>query len=66
MFIEPPDAWWFDVRPEASASAGTDCFSLNLMQQPPDAALPVVARLTITGGEGPIETTIALKAGAGP
>ena len=66
LFIEPPEAWWFDVRPDASAPAGTDCFRLNLMQQPPDSALPVAARLTITGGQGPIETTIALKAGAGP
>jgi DsbC/DsbD-like thiol-disulfide interchange protein len=66
MFIEPPEAWWIDVKPDAGAPAGTDCFRLNLMQQPPDAALPVAALLTITGGEGPIETMIALKAGAGP
>ena len=66
LFIEPPDAWWIDVRPDASGPAGTDCFRLNLMEQPPDSALPVAARLTITGGRGPIETTIALKAGAEP
>jgi len=36
----------------------------HLMQKPPNSALPVAARLTITGGEGPIETTIDLKAGA--
>lgn len=66
LFIEPPEAWWFDVKPDASGTAGTDCFSLNLMQKPPDAALPVAARLTITGGQGPVETTIALKAGARP
>jgi DsbC/DsbD-like thiol-disulfide interchange protein len=66
LFIEPPEAWWFDIKPDASGTAGTDCFSLNLMQKPPDSALPVAARLTITGGQGPIETTIALKAGAKP
>ncbi|WP_158814734.1 protein-disulfide reductase DsbD domain-containing protein [Methylocapsa sp. S129] len=66
LFIEPPEAWWFDIKPDASGSAGTECFGLSLMQKPPDAELPVVARLTITGGQGPIETTIALKAGAKP
>jgi DsbC/DsbD-like thiol-disulfide interchange protein len=65
LFIEPPDAWWFDVKADASAPVGSDCFRVNLMQQPPDSALPVAARLTITGGQGPVETTIDLKAGAG-
>jgi hypothetical protein len=36
------------------------------MQKPPDSTLPVAVRLTITGGQGPVETTIALKAGAKP
>jgi DsbC/DsbD-like thiol-disulfide interchange protein len=63
LFIEPPEAWWFDVKPDASASGGTDCFRLALMQKPPDAGLPVAARLTITGGAGPVETTIALRPG---
>jgi DsbC/DsbD-like thiol-disulfide interchange protein len=66
LFIEPPEAWWFDIRPEASGTGGTDCFSLSLMQKPSDSALPIVARLTITGGQGPVETTIALKAAAKP
>ncbi len=65
LFIEPPDAWWFDVKADAAAPAGSDCFRVNLMQQPPDSALPVAARLTITGGRGPVETTIDLKPGAG-
>jgi hypothetical protein len=65
LFIEPPEAWWFDVKADASAPAGSDCFRVDLMQQPPDSALPVAARLTITGGQGPVETTIDLKAGAG-
>ena len=64
LFIEPPDAWWFDIKPEGGAAMDKDCFRVNLMQKPPDSTLPVAARLTITGGEGPIETTIALKAGA--
>lgn len=66
LFIEPPEAWWFDVKPDASAAAKGDCFNLKLMQKPPDATLPVAARLTITGGQGPVETTIDLKAGAAP
>ena len=64
LFIEPPQAWWFDVKPDASGSGGSDCFRVVLMQKPPDSALPVAARLTITGGAGPVETTIALRAGA--
>jgi DsbC/DsbD-like thiol-disulfide interchange protein len=59
-FIEPPQAWWVDVKREAAG----DCFSLTLMQKPADAALPVAARLTITGGQGPVETTVNLSAGA--
>jgi DsbC/DsbD-like thiol-disulfide interchange protein len=65
LFIEPPEAWWFDVKADVSPPAGSDCFRVNLMQQPPDSALPVAARLTITGGRGPVETTIDLKTGAG-
>jgi DsbC/DsbD-like thiol-disulfide interchange protein len=64
VFIEPPPAWWFDVKRDASGKAGTDCFSLNLMEKPADASLPVAARLTITGGEGPVETIVSLKPGA--
>lgn len=66
LFIEPPEAWWFDVKPDPGAPAGSDCFGVNLMQQPPDSALPVAARLTITGGQGPLETNVALTAGAKP
>jgi DsbC/DsbD-like thiol-disulfide interchange protein len=64
LFVEPPEAWWFDVKPDASGTAGTECFSLSLMQQPADSKLPVAARLTITGGQGPVETMVAFKAGA--
>jgi DsbC/DsbD-like thiol-disulfide interchange protein len=64
LFLEPPDAWWFDVKPDASGSSAKDCFRVNLMQKPPDAELPVAAKLTITGGAGPVETTIALRLAA--
>jgi DsbC/DsbD-like thiol-disulfide interchange protein len=64
VFIEPPPTWWFDVKRDPSGAAGTDCFSLTLAQKPADATLPVVARLTITGGEGPVETMISLEPGA--
>jgi len=66
LFIEPPPAWWFDVKPAVGGTAGADCFSVTLMQEPADAALPVIARVTVTGGQGPVETMIALKAGAAP
>jgi DsbC/DsbD-like thiol-disulfide interchange protein len=66
LFVEPPEAWWFDVKPAAGGAGGADCFSLNLAQQPADSTLPVAARLTITGGQGPVETTIALGAGVKP
>jgi DsbC/DsbD-like thiol-disulfide interchange protein len=64
VFIEPPPAWWFDVKRDPSGTAGTDCFSLTLGQKPGDGALPVAARVTITGGEGPVETMITLNSGA--
>jgi DsbC/DsbD-like thiol-disulfide interchange protein len=66
LFVEPPEAWWFDVKPAVGGTGGADCFSLNLAQQPADSTFPVAARLTITGGQGPVETTIALGAGAKP
>ena len=47
-----------------SASTGRDCFTLSLAQQPTDAALPVVVRLTATGGDGPLETTVVLDSAA--
>jgi DsbC/DsbD-like thiol-disulfide interchange protein len=66
LFIEPPEAWWFDIKSDANGAAGTACFGVKLMQKPPDAALPVLARLTITGGRGPVETIITLNAGPRP
>jgi DsbC/DsbD-like thiol-disulfide interchange protein len=66
LFIEAPERWWFDVKPDPSGVAGTDCFSLNLAQKPDGAPFPVAARLTITGGQGPVETTISLNAAVKP
>lgn len=63
LFIEPPERWWFDVKPDP---AGADCFRLDLAQQPADAAFPVTAQLTMTGGAGPVETSVALRPGAKP
>jgi DsbC/DsbD-like thiol-disulfide interchange protein len=61
-FIEPPQAWWFDIKREGAG----DCFSVTLMQKPADGALPVAARLTVTGGQGPVETTLNLAPSAKP
>ena len=60
VFIEAPESWWFDVRRDSASASGGDCFSLSLAQQPQDGKLPVSLRLTIAGGGGPVETTIAL------
>ena len=64
LFIEPPQSWWFDVKPDAAVAGQPSCFQVKLMQQPPDATLPVVAQLTVTGGGGAIETSVALRANA--
>jgi DsbC/DsbD-like thiol-disulfide interchange protein len=61
LFLEAPETWWFDVKPDPG---GADCFSLTLEQKPADATLPVSAQITVTGGAGPVETTIALNPGA--
>jgi len=53
LFVEPPEGWWIKVAPEAH-----DCFALTIGQRPKDAAFPVALRLTLTGGAGPVETTI--------
>ncbi len=57
LFVEPPTGWWVTAAP-AAAEAGRDCFSLTLRDKPKDAALPVALRLTLTGGAGPVETTM--------
>ena len=57
LFIEPPEGWWIKVAP-AQANQAQDCFALTIGQKPKDAVFPVALRLTLTGGAGPVETTI--------
>jgi DsbC/DsbD-like thiol-disulfide interchange protein len=61
LFVEPPHGWWATAAREPGES-GRDCFSLRLQDKPKDAALPVALRLTLTGGAGAVETTIAAGA----
>ncbi len=60
LFVEPPEGWWLKVAP-VSGEKGKDCFTLTLGDKPKDAALPVALRLTLTGGAGPVETTVEAK-----
>jgi DsbC/DsbD-like thiol-disulfide interchange protein len=57
LFVEAPEGWWLKVAP-ALGESGRDCFKLTLGDKPKDAALPVTLRLTLTGGAGPVETTV--------
>jgi DsbC/DsbD-like thiol-disulfide interchange protein len=61
LFVESPEGWWIKVAP-ARAGEGLDCFTLTVGQKPKDAAFPVALRLTLTGGAGPVETTIEAPA----
>jgi len=61
LFVEPPEGWWLKVAP-ASGASGQDCFKLTVGDKPKDAALPVPLRLTLTGGAGPVETTMEAAA----
>jgi DsbC/DsbD-like thiol-disulfide interchange protein len=61
LFVEPPAGWWMTSAP-APAGSGRDCFGIRVGDKPKDAALPVALRLTLTGGAGPVETT--MEAGA--
>ncbi len=63
LFVEPPEGWWLTAAP-TGAEAGRDCFTIALRDKPKDAALPVVLRLTLTGGAGPVETTVEAPARA--
>jgi DsbC/DsbD-like thiol-disulfide interchange protein len=58
LFVEPPEGWWIKVAP-ADADAGRDCFTLTVGDKPKDAALLIPLRLTLTGGAGAVETTMA-------
>jgi DsbC/DsbD-like thiol-disulfide interchange protein len=57
LFVEPSQGWLITAEP-ASNGASRDCFRLTLREKPKDANLPVALRLTMTGGQGPIETMI--------
>ena len=57
LFVEAPEGWWLKTAP-AHADGGRECFTLTIGDKPKDAALPVPLRLTLTGGAGPVETTI--------
>ena len=61
LFVEPPEGWWLKVAP-VSGAGGQDCFKLTLGDKPKDAALPVLLRLTLTGGAGAVETTVETPA----
>ena len=57
LFVEAPEGWQVAAK-RAPQDASHDCFQLTLLEKPKDASLPVALRLTMTGGRGPIETTI--------
>jgi DsbC/DsbD-like thiol-disulfide interchange protein len=57
LFVESPEGWRIAAQPEADDKS-RDCFRLTLLEKPADADLPVSLRLTMTGGGGPVETTI--------
>lgn len=57
LFVESPERWRISVAP-APGDPTRDCFRLTLLEKPKDADLPVTLRLTMTGGNGPVATTI--------
>ena len=57
LFVEAPEGWWLKTTP-AHADGGRACFTLTIGDKPKDAAFPVALRLTLTGGAGPVETTM--------
>jgi DsbC/DsbD-like thiol-disulfide interchange protein len=63
LFVEPPEGWWLTAAP-ADGAADRDCFAIALRDKPKNAALPVALRLTLTGGAGPVETTLKAAARA--
>lgn len=61
LFVEAPEGWRIAAKPEPDDPA-RGCFTLSLLEKPKDADLPVSLRLTMTGSEGPIETTMKAAA----
>jgi len=60
LFVEPPEGWWVTAAP-APGDGAHDCFAIALRDKPKDAALPAALRLTMTGGAGPVETTVTVR-----
>ena len=60
LFVEPPTGWWMTVA-QAQGATDRDCFRITLRDKPKDAALPAPLRLTVTGGSGPVETTVTVQ-----
>ena len=60
LFIEPPQGWWIALKKESVTDR--DCFALEAKQRPIDANLPILVRVTITGGDAPLETSVTLAA----
>jgi DsbC/DsbD-like thiol-disulfide interchange protein len=57
LFVESSEGWRISAAP-APGNPTRDCFKLTLLEKPKDAELPVALRLTMTGGDGPVETTM--------
>ena len=57
LFVEPPDGWQITAAPELY-DLSRDCFKLTLREMPKGADMPVALRLTMTGGQGPVETVV--------
>ncbi len=59
-FIEAPEQWWIAMSARIDASGAGACFAVELKQKPDGASLPLATQVTITGGQGPIETMMTL------
>ncbi len=59
LFIEAPPGAWLETK-SVDASAGQQCFALNLQQPPLDPTQPLIVSATLTGGDGPRQTSFEL------
>ena len=60
LFVEAPKGWWVTAAP-AQGDGAQSCFAISLREKPTDEAPPVPLRLTMTGGAGPVETTVIAR-----
>lgn len=60
LFVEAPEGWRIGTKP-APQEGARDCFRLTVLEKTKDTDLPVALRLTMTGGLGPVETTIEAR-----